>query len=149
MYKVLKAFKEQDANGNGDKTDEIPLGAMDNWSAVYLNKQMMAMFGMYALGRTKEGTNYNFYVDDNGKVGMYETTENYKAYLTYMQKLYTEGLMDSEFYTMTDAQFTDRVEIVATIPQSNCETFENRVREAFNAGVVPEPLGQVARPVPE
>ena len=49
----------------------------------------------------------------------------------------------------TDAQFTDRVEIVATIPQSNCETFENRVREAFNAGVVPEPLGQVARPVPE
>lgn len=108
MYKVLKAFKEQDANGNGDKTDEIPLGAMDNWSAVYLNKQMMAMFGMYALGRTKEGTNYNFYVDDNGKVGMYETTENYKAYLTFMQKLYTEGLMDSEFYTMTDAQFTER-----------------------------------------
>lgn len=108
MYKVLKAFKEQDANGNGDKTDEIPLGAMDNWSAVYLNKQMMAMFGMYALGRTKEGTDYNFYVDDNGKVGMYETTENYKAYLTFMQKLYTEGLMDSEFYTMTDAQFTER-----------------------------------------
>lgn len=108
MYKVLKAFKEQDANGNGDKTDEIPLGAMDNWSAVYLNKQMMAMFGMYALGRSKEGTNYNFYVDDNGKVGMYETTENYKAYLTFMQKLYTEGLMDSEFYTMTDAQFTER-----------------------------------------
>lgn len=49
----------------------------------------------------------------------------------------------------TDAQFTDRVEIVATIPQTNCEAFENRVREAFNAGVVPEPLGQVARPMPE
>ena len=49
----------------------------------------------------------------------------------------------------TDAQFTDRVEIVATIPQTNCEAFENRVREAFNAGVVPDPLGQVARPMPE
>lgn len=49
----------------------------------------------------------------------------------------------------TDARFTDRVEIVATIPQTNCEAFENRVREAFNAGVVPEPLGQVARPMPE
>ena len=49
----------------------------------------------------------------------------------------------------TDAQFTDRVEIVATIPQTNCEAFENRVREAFNAGVVPELLGQVARPMPE
>lgn len=49
----------------------------------------------------------------------------------------------------TDAHFTDRVEIVATIPQTNCEAFENRVREAFNAGVVPEPLGQVARPMPE
>ncbi len=108
MYKVLKAFKEQDANGNGDKTDEIPLGAMDNWSAVYLNRQMMAMFGMYALGRTKEGTDYNFFVDGSGKVNLYETTENYKAYLTFMQKLYTEGLMDSEFYTMTDAQFGER-----------------------------------------
>lgn len=108
LYQVLKAFKEQDANGNGDKNDEIPLGAMDNWSATYLNKQMMAMFGMYALGRTKEGTNYNFYVDDNGKVGMYETTENYKAYLAYMQKLYTEKLIDQEYYTMSDAQFTER-----------------------------------------
>ena len=49
----------------------------------------------------------------------------------------------------TDARFTDRVEIVATIPQANCEAFENRVREAFNAGVVPDPLGQVARPMPE
>ena len=49
----------------------------------------------------------------------------------------------------TDAQFTDRVEIVATIPQTNCEAFENRVREAFNAGVVPEPPGQIARPMPE
>ncbi len=49
----------------------------------------------------------------------------------------------------TDARFTDRVEIVATIPQTNCEAFEHRVREAFNAGVVPEPLGQVARPMPE
>lgn len=26
LYQVLKAFKEQDANGNGDTTDEIPLG---------------------------------------------------------------------------------------------------------------------------
>ena len=25
LYEVLKAFKEQDANGNGDPNDEIPL----------------------------------------------------------------------------------------------------------------------------
>ena len=29
LYEVLKAFKEEDANGNGDPNDEIPLTATD------------------------------------------------------------------------------------------------------------------------
>ena len=33
-YEVLKAFKEQDANGNGDPNDEIPLaGCTDGWNS--------------------------------------------------------------------------------------------------------------------
>lgn len=108
LYAVLKAFKEQDANGNGNPNDEIPLGACDDWSSTYFHKQMMAMFGMFCAGKSKESNILNFYIDDNGKIGMCETTENYKAYLEYMQKLYTEGLLDAEFFTMTGAQFTEK-----------------------------------------
>ena len=104
LYAVLKAFKEQDANGNGNPNDEIPLGTMDDWKGTYLRRQLMAMFGMFATANAGK----NFYVDDNGKIGMYETTENYKAYLEYLQKLYTEGLLDAEFFTMTSAQFTEK-----------------------------------------
>ena len=73
----------------------------------------------------------------------------FRVRLDYAQLGQFQQLLEQCEGEQTDAQFTDRVEIVATIPQTNCETFENRVREAFNAGVVPEPLGQVARPMPE
>ena len=33
LYQVLKAFKEQDANGNGDPNDEIPLSTCKSGSA--------------------------------------------------------------------------------------------------------------------
>ena len=36
---VLKAFKEMDANGNGDPDDEIPLGG--SWSEGYQESQIV------------------------------------------------------------------------------------------------------------
>ena len=33
LYQLLKAFKEQDANGNGDPNDEIPLCSQD-WTSI-------------------------------------------------------------------------------------------------------------------
>ena len=73
----------------------------------------------------------------------------FRVWLDYAQLGQFQQLLAQCEGEQTDARFTDRVEIVATIPQANCEAFENRVREAFNAGVVPDPLGQVARPMPE
>lgn len=51
-----------------------------------------------------------------------------------------EGLADDE-------QYTDRVTLRAALPQDRCADFENRVRETFNASVVPEPIDTVNRPV--
>jgi putative aldouronate transport system substrate-binding protein len=44
LYNVLKAFKEQDANGNGDPNDEIPMLGCTSWSANPLVYQPMLLF---------------------------------------------------------------------------------------------------------
>ena len=108
LYAVLKAFKEQDANGNGDPNDEIPFGAIDDWSARQARMMLMAMFGMYSTAMGKDDSTMNFYVDKDGKVGLYELTDNYKAYLQYCRNLYKDGLIDSEVYTQTNAQFMEK-----------------------------------------
>lgn len=48
-----------------------------------------------------------------------------------------------------DAAFTDHVEVDCAVPTDMEGRFADRVRETFNATVVPEPLGLVARPVEE
>ena len=83
-------FKNEDPNGNG-KADEIPLSDVDmNSTRVWL----MSAFGLRTRG---------IQVDDD-KVFYTPTTENYKAYLEYMNKLYTEELLDKEVYGQSDEQ---------------------------------------------
>lgn len=100
VYEVLKAFKEQDANGNGDPNDEIPLGDNIEFTiSTFLN----------AFGFDTRSISYLLQADDEGKVYLGETTEAYKAYLTYMNKLWNEGLLDNEFFTEDGDQFSSKV----------------------------------------
>ena len=43
LYETLKAFKEKDANGNGDSTDEIPVSGDTNASG---DLEVMSAFGL-------------------------------------------------------------------------------------------------------
>lgn len=103
LYNVLKAFKEQDANGNGDKNDEIPFGYSDTYSRAQL--AIMSGFGIQASRFYPE---YILTVSDNGTVGLAETTENYKAFLKYMHKLYDEGLMDEVAFVQSTDEFKEK-----------------------------------------
>ncbi|MBQ2977985.1 MAG: extracellular solute-binding protein [Clostridia bacterium] len=101
LYDVLVAFKEQDANGNGDPNDEIPMAiTIDGQSGQRVEFALKAAFGIYNVNH-----NFQLAADENGKVYLYETTENWKEYLTFMNKLYEEGLLDNEAFTMTTAEF--------------------------------------------
>lgn len=56
------------------------------------------------------GTQFPYkYVEDEGTWEFGPTTEEYKAMLDFMQKLYTEGLIDPEFLTDTDASWTTKM----------------------------------------
>lgn len=91
-YTVLKAFKENDMNGNG-KADEIPL---------YLAKgdvdASTAFLGAF-------GINAGFY-QEGGTVKYGPTDPRFKEFLTLMNKWYREGLLDRDFAT-TDAKLLE------------------------------------------
>jgi len=90
LQELLTRFKNEDPNGNG-QADEIPLTDVDmNSTRVWL----MAAFGLRTRG---------IQVDDD-VVSYTPTSENYKAFLEYMNTLYDEGLLDKEVYGQSDEQ---------------------------------------------
>ena len=85
---VLRAFKEKDANGNGDPDDEIPYSAL-NWDWKYMFSMITGAFG-YPWG--------DLLVDD-GTVVDPRVEESSKEAIKYLRMLYTEGLIDQEIFT--------------------------------------------------
>lgn len=93
LYDVLLAFKEKDPNGNGE-ADEIPVSA--RFEDHQLRMLMLAAFG-YADARWDV-------VDD--KVLYVPAQENYYHYLEYMKRLFSEGLLDVEYFSQTADQYS-------------------------------------------
>lgn len=97
---VLKAFKEQDANGDGDPNDEIPLdynayGGNNAWfNSAYSLTNLMGAMGIQL---TDWGT--DAYYAEDGKVKNYAVDERYKLFMKYMQQLYSEGLINENALT--------------------------------------------------
>ena len=90
LYEFLKAVKEGDPNGNGDTEDEIPLGGTSGQA-----KTILAAVGLV-----------DFYDDVlDGQYTYVPVHENYRYYLEYMNKLWDEGLMDSEEFTQTTQEY--------------------------------------------
>ncbi len=85
---VLKAFKEKDANGNGDANDEIPFSTDPN------NKHIEAMAGWFGMPMDKYG------VAIQGDKAVYGgVSEAYRKFLSWFNGLYKQGLIDNELYT--------------------------------------------------
>lgn len=93
LYDVLKAFKEAgDLNGNG-KDDEIPL------TMLYGNNGL-GCWGLMGMFGTPGGTSRMPVVGKDGKLVFAQTTDDYKDFVNYFHRLYSEGLLDPECFTM-------------------------------------------------
>ena len=90
LYTVLKAFKEQDANGNGDPNDEIPVTGWAS-STFMAEWQTLTLFGAYANG---DGLAVR-----DGVVTFVPITDEFKEGVKFQHRLYSEGLLDNEFFT--------------------------------------------------
>lgn len=89
LYQYLKRVKEEDPNGNGE-ADEIPL------TSVKLDDLRMYFLGFWGI--------YNevYYADKEGVVHYTPQEEGYKGYLTFLNRLWKEDLLDHETFSQTD-----------------------------------------------
>ena len=86
LYDVLVAFRDNDMNGNGDTTDEIPFAIGKGTT------QLGVIAGSF-------GTRIDMHNDPEnpGTIVYGPITDNFRKFLEYMNKLYTEGLINSDF----------------------------------------------------
>ena len=89
LYNVLKAFKENDCNGNGDPTDEIPLfGSRIGGFGGDVVSWLMNMFVYWEEGQP-------WIVQEDGSLEAFYMTEEFRQGLSYVNKLYEEELLTS------------------------------------------------------
>lgn len=98
FYQYLKAVKENDPNGNGE-ADEIPYGAPD------IDTLMTYLKGSFGLAN-KGTSNANVDLDpETGEMRFYPISNEYKELMEYVNKLYSEGLIEESIFTLTSEQY--------------------------------------------
>ena len=89
---VLKAFKEQDADGDGDPNNEIPYTNAGSLAGDLSN--LLAPFGTI-VSRTG-----NFMqIDESGNPAFVPITDHYKEAVKWAHELYASGCLDQEYFT--------------------------------------------------
>ena len=66
----------------------------------------------------------------------------YRVRLEYAQIGSFQRIVSAVDGEQTGQEFTDRVTVEVSVPMEQAETFETRLRETFNAAVVPEDDGR-------
>lgn len=93
---MLRAFRDNDMNGNGDTTDEIPMSIQSG----FLTYMFGPAFGLDLVS--------GFFADDEGVVHYGPAEPAYRDYLTFLHDLYEEGLLEVEFASLNRDQITER-----------------------------------------
>jgi len=97
LTEVLRAFRDGDANRNGNSGDEVPLSALGMWDLRFLGHAFGIIDNDYYLSVT------------DGKVSSSLTSENNRAFLTWLHELWQENLLSHTCFTTVDSlrQITD------------------------------------------
>lgn len=96
LTEVLRVFRDRDMNGNGKRGDEVPLTFSSLWDLRFLAHA----FGINA-------NDYYVTMDDSGQVREVLTSDENRAFLTWLHQLWDEGLLDDTGFTgLRDAKNT-------------------------------------------
>lgn len=117
---VLRAFKAQDANGNGDPNDEIPIAGRE------LGRWMDYLFAMYGVAMWEGYPMWDMY---DGELTYSAVTDNMRDALIFINELYEEGLLDSETFLNSGSDWvakiqSDKLGVWYHLPQHARNRFE-------------------------
>ena len=100
LKEVLIAFKEQDADGDGDPNNEIPIsGYKPGYGSV-----LLASFDLIERG------DEHMSLDANNKVVFVPTQDHYKEAVKYLRELWELGVMDEEYFTQEGSMYTAKLQ---------------------------------------
>ena len=109
---VLEAFRDNDCNGNGDPTDEIP---MSLWAGYY------GMGSLYGAWGVIDNQFNHMMVDDEGNLIFVPLADGYREGLAYWRDMYADGLLWDQTFTIGNDEFN-------AIAQGEYEVFGSFLR---------------------
>ena len=103
LENVLKAFKTQDPNGNG-QADEIPMNIKKLESSYYTWYSPMLLLNSTGIstGFNMSAASETGFYAKNGVVKSFMTSDEYKEVVKYYHKLISEGLIPADWATKDD-----------------------------------------------
>ena len=126
-YNYLVAVRDNDCNGNGDPSDEVPVFTLKNGGNGV--NQLGVFFDL-------DITDASYFVNADGQVVCSYTCDAYKEFVTWLHKLYAEGLLYNEF----SSAWTDTRSALYTANQvgssfswiSNCSGYSKLINSSWN-----------------
>jgi len=98
---LLRAFKAEDANGNGDPNDEIPLCIADDAVGTLIT----TFCGSWGLANHGIKEAYIDLDPETGDIRFYPASEEYRDFLRWLNTLYSEELLDQQCFTIAYEEF--------------------------------------------
>lgn len=89
LIDVLRTFKSEDADGDGDNSNEIPL-EMGLDTGFYGIRYILPLFGVPA------DSDKWIYIDDDKNIVFAPTTDGFRQCMEWLNTCYSEGLIDAE-----------------------------------------------------
>ena len=93
LKEVLIAFRDKDANGNGDPNDEIPFSGDPN------NLSLGMLAGWWGVDANSGNSDYPYFALVDGKIQFNANKPEYKQFIEFFADLYAENLIDPEIFT--------------------------------------------------
>ena len=100
LKNVLIAFRDNDCNGNGDATDEVPMDFNGWFGGAY---GLHNLIGSWGIQQTDWG--FDSYFAEGAQVKAFAVDERYKELMMYLADLYEEGLINENAITNDYSMF--------------------------------------------
>lgn len=141
---ILRKFRDQDMNDNGNPNDEIPLFAANNAGTYSSVQTLLSMWGI----ATKNSALDSYTTIEKGKVNLAPTGDAYKAAIKTIGNWYKEGFLWKEIYTANVetivAKVTNDIPLYGVV-LSNWDSVEKEYFKDLTSVSLPKPEGYSPR----